>query len=88
MEKLLGLIGDPARVKTPSLLVRLQRNKKASLVWTAMRIWLGIMWLQAGISKLWGAENSAFLHNNGAGVAGFAHGVGPTAGGAFSCTPL
>jgi thiosulfate dehydrogenase [quinone] large subunit len=76
MEKLLGLIGDPARVKTPSLLVRLQRNKKASLVWTAMRIWLGIMWLQAGISKLWGAENSAFLHNNGAGVAGFAHGVG------------
>jgi thiosulfate dehydrogenase [quinone] large subunit len=34
------------------------------------------MWLQAGIAKLWGAENPAFLHNNGAGVAGFAaHGV-------------
>jgi thiosulfate dehydrogenase [quinone] large subunit len=39
-------------------------------------VWLGIMWLQAGIAKLWGAENPAFLHNNGAGVAGFAsHGV-------------
>jgi thiosulfate dehydrogenase [quinone] large subunit len=34
------------------------------------------MWLQAGVAKLWGAENPAFLHNNGAGVAGFAsHGV-------------
>jgi thiosulfate dehydrogenase [quinone] large subunit len=41
-----------------------------------MRIWLGVMWLQAGIAKLWGAENPAFLHNGGAGVAGFAtHGV-------------
>jgi thiosulfate dehydrogenase [quinone] large subunit len=41
-----------------------------------MRIWLGVMWLQAGISKVWGAESSSFLHNNGAGVAGFAsHGV-------------
>jgi uncharacterized membrane protein YphA (DoxX/SURF4 family) len=28
------------------------------------------------VSKVWGAENPAFLHNNGAGVAGFAsHGV-------------
>jgi thiosulfate dehydrogenase [quinone] large subunit len=34
------------------------------------------MWLQAGVSKLWGAENPAFMHHNGAGVAGFAaHGV-------------
>jgi thiosulfate dehydrogenase [quinone] large subunit len=41
-----------------------------------MRVWLGIMWLQAGTAKLWGAENPAFLHNNGAGVNGFAsHGV-------------
>jgi thiosulfate dehydrogenase [quinone] large subunit len=30
------------------------------------------MWIQAGAAKLWGAENSAFLHHNGAGVAGFA----------------
>jgi thiosulfate dehydrogenase [quinone] large subunit len=41
-----------------------------------MRVWLGVMWLQAGVAKLWGAENPAFLHNNGAGVNGFAsHGV-------------
>jgi thiosulfate dehydrogenase [quinone] large subunit len=34
------------------------------------------MWIQAGVAKLWGAENPAFLHNSGAGVAGFAaHGV-------------
>lgn len=41
-----------------------------------MRVWLGIMWIHAGAAKLWGAENPAFLHNNGAGVAGFAgHGA-------------
>jgi thiosulfate dehydrogenase [quinone] large subunit len=41
-----------------------------------MRIWLGVMWLQAGIAKIWGAENPAFMHNGGAGVAGFAaHGA-------------
>jgi thiosulfate dehydrogenase [quinone] large subunit len=54
----------------------LKRSKSAALVWTAMRVWLGVMWLQAGIAKLWGAENSSFMHHNGAGVAGFAsHGV-------------
>jgi thiosulfate dehydrogenase [quinone] large subunit len=32
--------------------------------------------MQAGVAKLFGAENPYFLHNNGAGVAGFAsHGV-------------
>ena len=76
MEKLLGLIGDPSRVKTPGLLRRLQDSKMAAPVWTAMRVWLGVMWLQAGVAKLWGAENPAFMHNGGAGVAGFAsHGV-------------
>jgi thiosulfate dehydrogenase [quinone] large subunit len=41
-----------------------------------MRVWLGIMWMQAGWAKLWGAENAGFLHNGGAAVAGFAaHGV-------------
>ena len=74
MANLLGLVGDPSKVHTPRPLYRLQRSKYAALVWTAMRVWLGIMWLQAGISKLWGAESTAFLH--GAGVKGFAsHGV-------------
>jgi thiosulfate dehydrogenase [quinone] large subunit len=41
-----------------------------------MRVWLGAMWIEAGVAKLWGAEASGFIHNNGAGVAGFAsHGV-------------
>jgi thiosulfate dehydrogenase [quinone] large subunit len=76
MENVIGLIGDPSKVQTPRGIYWLQRSKAASLVWTAMRIWLGVMWLQAGISKVWGAESSAFMHNNGAGVAGFAgHGT-------------
>jgi thiosulfate dehydrogenase [quinone] large subunit len=34
------------------------------------------MWMQAGWAKLFGAENGFFLHNSGAGVAGFAaHGA-------------
>jgi thiosulfate dehydrogenase [quinone] large subunit len=76
MENIRELLGEPSAVKAPSFLAWARQSKLMSLVWTAMRVWLGIMWLQAGISKLWGAENSAFLHNNGAGVAGFAsHGV-------------
>jgi thiosulfate dehydrogenase [quinone] large subunit len=76
MDNVFGLIGNPADVKTPRALYWLQRSKSAALVWNAMRIWLGVMWLQAGIAKIWGKENPAFLHNGGAGVAGFAaHGV-------------
>jgi thiosulfate dehydrogenase [quinone] large subunit len=76
MENVIGLIGDPAQVKTPRFLYWIQRSKSAALIWNAMRIWLGVMWLQAGIAKVWGTENPNFLHNNGAGVAGFAaHGV-------------
>jgi thiosulfate dehydrogenase [quinone] large subunit len=76
MEKLLEVIGNPSKIGTPRVLRWLQRSKASALVWTAMRIWLGVMWIQAGVSKLWGAENPAFMHNGGAGVAGFAsHGV-------------
>jgi len=76
MDNVIGLIGDPSKIETPRSLYWLQRSKSAALIWNAMRIWLGVMWLQAGIAKVWGAENPAFLHNNGAGVAGFAaHGV-------------
>ncbi len=76
MEKLIGIIGNPSKIQTPRFLKWLQQSKAASLVWTAMRIWLGVMWIQAGVAKLWGAENGAFMHNGGAGVAGFAsHGV-------------
>jgi thiosulfate dehydrogenase (quinone) large subunit len=76
MENIRVLLGDPSAVKTPKFLTSVQRSKVLALGWTAMRVWLGIMWLQAGTAKLWGAENPAFLHNNGAGVNGFAsHGV-------------
>ncbi len=76
MENVVNVIGDPSKLSLPRPLYWLQRSKSAALVWTAMRVWLGVMWLQAGVAKLWGAENPAFLHNNGAGVAGFAsHGV-------------
>jgi thiosulfate dehydrogenase [quinone] large subunit len=54
----------------------LRESKVASVAWLAVRVWVGIMWIQAGVAKVWGAENPYFLHNNGAGVAGFAgHGV-------------
>ncbi|MGD0055158.1 MAG: hypothetical protein ABSC34_06965 [Acidimicrobiales bacterium] len=76
MNNIEKVIGNPSYVKTPRALQWLQHSKSASLVWTAMRVWLGVMWLQAGVAKLWGAENPYFLHNGGSGVAGFAaHGV-------------
>jgi thiosulfate dehydrogenase [quinone] large subunit len=69
------LTAPPTRT-TPRAMTWVLHSKALSVVWLAMRIWLGIMWIQAGWAKLWGAENSAFLHHNGAGVAGFAsHGT-------------
>jgi thiosulfate dehydrogenase (quinone) large subunit len=76
MENIRELLGEPSAVKAPKILTWLQRSKVMAFGWTAMRVWLGIMWIEAGTAKLWGAENPAFLHNGGAGVAGFAsHGV-------------
>lgn len=76
MESIRELLGEPSAINTPRILEWLRTSKLMSVVWTAMRIWLGVMWIQAGTAKLWGAENPAFLHNNGAGVAGFAaHGA-------------
>ena len=72
MDNIRELLGDPSAIKTPTFLTWVQQSKVLALGWTAMRIWLGVMWIQAGVAKLWGAENPAFLHNNGAGVAGFA----------------
>ncbi|MDA8297702.1 MAG: DoxX family membrane protein [Actinomycetota bacterium] len=76
MKYVTALIGEPAELRTPKVVHWLSTSKLAAVVWTAARIWLGVMWIQAGVAKLWGAENPAFLHNNGAGVAGFAaHGA-------------
>ncbi len=57
MEKLLGIIGNPSKIQTPRVLQWLQKSRAAALVWTAMRVWLGVMWIQAGVAKLWGAES-------------------------------
>jgi thiosulfate dehydrogenase (quinone) large subunit len=66
------VLGNPSQRTNPRVWDWLKGSKVASVGWLAMRVWLGIMWIQAGWAKLWGAENTAFLHNNGAGVAGFA----------------
>ncbi len=76
MNNPIALLDDPSKLTTPRPLQWLARAKVMAVVWTAMRVWLGAVWVQAGAAKLWGAENPAFLHHNGAGVAGFAaHGV-------------
>jgi thiosulfate dehydrogenase [quinone] large subunit len=55
----------------------IQRSKSTAIIWTAMRVWLGIMWIQAGVAKLWGAENPAFLHHGAPGVVGLASHASP-----------
>ena len=68
-------IGEPAKRTNLPVWEGLKNSKLAALAWTAMRVWLGVMWIQAGSAKLWGAEAAAFVHG-GAGVAGFAaHGT-------------
>jgi thiosulfate dehydrogenase [quinone] large subunit len=59
----------------------LYRSHAASVLWLAVRIWLGYQWLNAGYQKIWGSERSAFWFGNGVGVKGFA-----TAGVAGSAT--
>jgi thiosulfate dehydrogenase [quinone] large subunit len=76
MNSAVDFLGEPAKRGNTRGWEWLKSSKIMALPWTAMRVWLGIMWIQAGSAKLWGAENPAFLHHNGAGVAGFAaHGV-------------
>jgi thiosulfate dehydrogenase [quinone] large subunit len=71
-----AVIGDPAKRTNLPVWEGLKSSKLAALGWTAMRVWLGVMWIQAGYAKIWGAEAAGFMHNNGAGVAGFAtHGT-------------
>lgn len=54
----------------------IKESKLFSVVWLAMRVWLGATWLEAGYEKIWGNEAAGFILHNGAGVAGFAtHGT-------------
>ncbi len=76
MSTITNVLGDPSHRESPRVLTWLTHSKLASPLWLAARVWLGVMWMQAGWAKLWGAENAGFLHNNGAAVAGFAgHGA-------------
>jgi thiosulfate dehydrogenase [quinone] large subunit len=71
-----ALLGDPSKRTNTRVVQWLVQSKIMAVGWLAMRVWVGIMWMQAGWAKLFGAENAYFLHNHGAGVAGFAaHGV-------------
>jgi thiosulfate dehydrogenase [quinone] large subunit len=50
----------------------LYRSNYASVLWLALRIWLGYQWLNAGYQKIWGSEKAFFWNGGGAGVYGFA----------------
>jgi thiosulfate dehydrogenase [quinone] large subunit len=72
----IAVIGDPAKRTNLRAWEWVKESRLMAVGWLAMRVWLGIMWIQAGWAKLFGAENAFFLHHNGAGVAGFAaHGT-------------
>lgn len=76
MKKTFAVIGNPSERRTYGVAAWLRQSKLMTSVWLAARVWLGVMWFQAGWAKVFGAENAAFLHHGGAGVAGFAsHGV-------------
>lgn len=76
MQNPVALLSDPSKRATSPALKWLAESKVMAVGWLAMRVWLGIMWMQAGWAKLFGAENGFFLHHSGAGVAGFAaHGT-------------
>src|SRR6202522_2785944 len=66
-----AVLGEPANRANLPVWESLKNSKLAALAWTAMRVWLGVMWIQAGAAKLWGAEAAAFVHSS-AGVTGFA----------------
>ena len=67
-----AVLGDPSGRTNPRVWEWVKESRVLAVGWLALRVWLGVMWIQAGWAKLWGAENTAFLHHNGAGVAGFA----------------
>jgi thiosulfate dehydrogenase [quinone] large subunit len=76
MNSVTTIFGNPTERTYPGVLAWLRESKVAAIAWLAVRVWVGCMWVQAGWAKVFGAENPYFLHNNGAGVAGFAgHGA-------------
>lgn len=76
MTQLLDLLGEPETRRNPTVWESVKQSKVMALGWTAMRVWLGVMWIQAGKDKIWGSESAGFLHHGGPAVKGFAlHGT-------------
>lgn len=75
MNTVINIFGEPSERTAPGFFFWLRDSKLMSIAWLAVRVWIGIMWIQAGWAKVFGAENASFLHNNGKGVAGFASGT-------------
>jgi thiosulfate dehydrogenase [quinone] large subunit len=48
------------------------RAKAASVLWLAVRLWLGYEWLNAGYQKIWGSESAVFWNHDGVAVKGYA----------------
>jgi thiosulfate dehydrogenase (quinone) large subunit len=74
MNNVLEVFGNPEDRTALAPFNWLRTSRYPAVAWLAVRVWIGIMWIEAGWAKVFGAENSAFLHNNGKGVAGFASG--------------
>src|SRR3984957_9983217 len=58
--------------QTLGLSAWLYRSHVASVLWLAVRLWLGYEWFNAGYQKIWGSEKAAFWNGGGAAVKGFA----------------
>ncbi len=61
----------------------LYHSKSASWIWLVVRLWLGYKWLDAGWSKMFGAEKKAFW-DGGAGVLGYTKGAVASSTGAHA----
>jgi hypothetical protein len=62
-ESLTPFLGDPSVRRNPSFWEWAKGSKLLAIVWTAMRVWLGVEWIKAGAAKLWGDESAGFMHN-------------------------
>jgi thiosulfate dehydrogenase [quinone] large subunit len=65
---------DVTNIEEPRAARYVFASKAASWIWLIVRLWLGYEWINAGASKLWGAESAGFW-KTGLGVKGFALGA-------------
>jgi len=65
---------DVTNIEEPRAARYVFASKAASWIWLIVRLWLGYEWINAGASKLWGAESAGFW-KTGLGVKGFVLGA-------------